>query len=506
MEPSQKLEQQIQEIENDMKFDVKKNGIIVLMTLFHWTLFYNQDYGINYLLFSILIFGALIIQNTAIIKNAMFYLFSGITLITSIATFYYGFETMAYANIISVFVLCSFAIAPKSSILTLIFQYLFTLATTFYTLFIDLVQIKNTEINVLKKAIKYFLLSIIPIFIALIFLGIYAISNPILSNLLDKIDLTFISISGIFYFLYSFYLIYSHFRENHIKLLNTLEIEYKNDLTKHNDSFFSKLLSLKSELFIAFFVLILLNLIIGFQNGLDIYFIFFKKVLPEKLSYSQYIHNGVNALILSIVLAILVIMALFNSKISFYKNAKYVKSVAYLWIVQNIILAYICFFKNQEYIIHFGYTHKRIGVYVFLLLCIIGLLLTTYKVFKNKNNLFLFRKNSLSIYVIIMLYICVDWSAIIAKSQLKRAANPDFEYILSQEYTALPYLYNYLKIDKENVIKLRQEKDSMNIERLSKELDIKLNTIQKMDDLAYDYNSKNWPSYCYKKKEIVNRK
>jgi hypothetical protein len=105
-----------------------------------------------------------------------------------------------------------------------------------------------------------------------------------------------------------------------------------------------------------------------------------------------------------------------------------------------------------------------------------------------------------------MLYICVDWSAIIAKSQLNRTANPDFEYILSQEYTALPYLYNYLKIDKETVIKLRQEKDSINIERICKELDIKLNTIQKMDDLAYEYNSKNWPSYCYKKKEIVNRK
>lgn len=506
MEQSKKLELQTQEIRKEMKFDSKKNITIILMTLFHWILFYNQDYGINYLLFSILIIGTLIFRNTALIKNALFYLLATLTLITGIATFYYGFEIMAYANIVSVFILCSYAMAPKSSIPILFFQYVFTLFTTFYTMFIDFVSIKNTEINLIKKTIKYALLSVIPVIIASIFLGIYTFSNPVLSNLLSKIDLTFISISGILYFLYSFYIIYSYYRENHIKYLNNFEINYKNELIENNENYISKFLSLKSELYIAFFVLILLNIIIGFQNGLDIYFIFFKKVLPDNLSYSQYIHNGVNALIISIVLAIFIIMALFNSKISFYKNAKYVKSVAYLWIVQNIILAYICFFKNQEYIIHFGYTHKRIGVYVFLILSIIGLLLTTYKVFKNKNNLFLFRKNSLSIYVIIMLYLCVDWSSIIAKSQLNRTENPDFNYILSQEYTALPYLYNYLKIDNENVIKLRQEKDSTTIERKSVELEIKINTIQKMDDLAYEYNSKNWASYCFKKNEIVDKK
>ncbi len=94
--------------------------------------------------------------------------------------------------------------------------------------------------------------------------------------------------------------------------------------------------------------------------------------LPEEVTYTEFVHQGVNVLIISVVLAIAMVMYFFRGNLNFLSNSQRLTYAAYVWIVQNAVLMVATAVKNTEYIERFGLTHKRIGVYVYLLLTLIG--------------------------------------------------------------------------------------------------------------------------------------
>ena len=110
---------------------------------------------------------------------------------------------------------------------------------------------------------------------------------------------------------------------------------------------------------------------------------------PNQLSTET--HDRVNAVIISIVMAIGVIMFYFKGSFNFDKNAKSLKFLAKTWMVLNAVLVISAFAKYSEYIISYGLTYKRLGVYAFLILSIIGLILTFLKIQKQKIQYRLFR-------------------------------------------------------------------------------------------------------------------
>ncbi len=48
--------------------------------------------------------------------------------------------------------------------------------------------------------------------------------------------------------------------------------------------------------------------------------------------------------------------------------------------------------KNSEYVLNLGLTYKRLGVYAFLILAIIGLIFTFIKIHQQKTNAYLLTK------------------------------------------------------------------------------------------------------------------
>ena len=48
--------------------------------------------------------------------------------------------------------------------------------------------------------------------------------------------------------------------------------------------------------------------------------------------------------------------------------------------------------KNSEYVWFFGFTYTRLGVYAFLILAIIGLLISFVKITKQKTTAFIFNQ------------------------------------------------------------------------------------------------------------------
>jgi hypothetical protein len=71
----------------------------------------------------------------------------------------------------------------------------------------------------------------------------------------------------------------------------------------------------------------------------------------------------------------------------------------------------------------YSLTHKRIGVYVYLLLTLIGLVITFIKIYGVKNNWFLFRKTAWAFYVVLIMATAVNWSRLITHYNLSRLSN-----------------------------------------------------------------------------------
>ena len=111
---------------------------------------------------------------------------------------------------------------------------------------------------------------------------------------------------------------------------------------------------------------------------------FFEIVEKSKLSAAT--HERVNSVIFSIVMAVGVIMFYFKGGFNFDKKAKNLKRLSKIWIFLNGILILSTIIKNSEYVSFYGLTYKRLGVYAFLILAIVGLVFTFLKITKQKNK------------------------------------------------------------------------------------------------------------------------
>ncbi|MBB6371906.1 DUF4173 domain-containing protein [Chryseobacterium shigense] len=190
----------------------------------------------------------------------------------------------------------------------------------------------------------------------------------------------------------------------------------------------------------------------------------FYEVSKTPVQLSEETHERVNAVIMSIVMAVLVIMFYFKSGFNFDPKAKMMKLLAKIWIILNAILVFSAALKNYEYIISYGYTYKRLGVFAFLLLSVIGLALTFIKIQKKKRNAFLFNTMAWYFYGTILACSYVNWGGIITSQNMKRkdfVVNYHLEQIRFSERKLLKYAEekNDLQLKKKVLEKVDIEKN-----------------------------------------------
>ncbi|MNI54601.1 hypothetical protein D3C73_1095010 [compost metagenome] len=110
--------------------------------------------------------------------------------------------------------------------------------------------------------------------------------------------------------------------------------------------------------------------------------------------------------------------------------------------VQNFILIISVFIRDGYYIEFYGLTHKRIGVLVFAILCIIGLATVYFKVAKERTLFYLFKVNGNIWFVLLLAFSLVNWDVFIAKYNLSHSDKVavDADYLLSLSDKTLPLL------------------------------------------------------------------
>ncbi len=498
---------------------MKKNDWILLASVAVYSfLFYAQTYGINFLLFTFFIIAMLIIKEKTVVQSKSWIVAAIGSIASAGSVLLYGNYLSFIANIISLSILSALSFsASTSALFALLFAwYSYISAVAFMVM--DYLQRKKKKLESSHPVSVKLLLFLIPFIVVLIFFFLYKSSNPLFNNFTKNINLDFISWSWVRFTLLGFILLYGFFYHRVIPVFKKADENASSDLSQEKSgykSWFGNSFTQHHEILSGVILFALLNVLLLTVNVLDVIYMWLDGGLPKGMNYTDFVHNGTEALITSIIFAILIILFYFRGWLNYFENNKTIKLLAYLWIAQNIFMVASTAYRNNLYIEDYFLTYKRIGVYVYLLLCTFGLITTFIKIKNLKSNWFLFRINSWLFYAVLVISTFFRWDSIITKYNIKSAEERrrpiDKNYLVDLSYINMPQLIlmSDSLINKRMIDEDESESSmgsSFSFKRkyydyYNEEKDFKPRMHLKLYNFFKEYEESEWQSYCIIKHE-----
>lgn len=396
-------------------FIMKKHQLILACSLIFTLLFYDQEVGVNLAIFGLVLTGMICYFFQERFTSRLHLVLVTISVLSCFAFAWYGDFVSFLALSMSILFLQFKTHEVKLKILQ-IFPIVFingfaSLGRIFlFSQWLPKREIKN---DFAKKIIAYV---VIPALFITLFFVVYAFGSDHFSSLftdytldLDIFKVFLIALLG-FYISFSFwnYWVPDICYEYNSKLDN----DFSNEIKTQNQKTFS-FLDLDFERKSGEITLVLLNIMLLVFIVTYNYEQFFETIETSKLSSAT--HERVNAVIFSIVMAVGVILFYFKGGFNFDEKANNLKRLAKIWILLNGVLIISTVIKNSEYVSYFGLTYKRLGVYAFLILAIIGLVFAFLKIINQKTNAYLFNQMVWYFYGTILLCSFVNWGNIITQ-------------------------------------------------------------------------------------------
>ncbi|MFN8297783.1 MAG: DUF4173 domain-containing protein [Chitinophagales bacterium] len=425
----------------------------ILVSTFAFTiLFYEQNEGLNYLLFNLLLVTLTAFNNRSLLTKPAWLVVAAGALLSSFYVFWYGTGLPVLANWCSILALAGLSYTPNASLHLAGATGFLSLFFSFFRGFFSKALIPAEETDTTTKPARFPMI-VIAISVTTLFFLLYRDSNPLFANVTDNINLNFINFSWVFFTFLGFVWMYGFFRHRSSEKLIRLDGMSSDNLpviTEEQHSSPAKWFALlpATEIFGGALLFSLLNLLLLSVNGLDVYYIWIAKRLPAGISAADYLHDGTETLVFSILLAILIILVVFRGYLNFAPKTQTLRWLCYSWIAQNVVMLFTTAQRNWWIIESSGFTRRRIGVYVYLLLCVIGLFITFLKVAQRRSNWFLFRKNAWAFYVLFLFSLPVNWDELIITFNYQRFKSLQFEYIdrnyqAELSHTSLGTLFKY---------------------------------------------------------------
>ena len=412
---------------------MKTHHLIFLVTAMFVVLFYDQEPGLNIGILGILVAVLTYFNTEKRFKTRTFYSVLATSILSSIAFAWYGDFASFLAIFTSLFLL-GFTSKNKELKSILVIP---VFAINFVTFIYRVFQLEQWLPQRKTESFwqKILAVVLIPAFLLLIFFAIYTHGSSHFASLFSDYELDInlwqviaLSILGFFLaFNYFNFSIYEFFIKNNHYLKNDFLNEDKKLKPTYDflDLPFERLSGVVS--FLALNIL-LLFFIITFNYE---QFVELPKATANQLAEET--HERVGAVIASIVMAIGVIMFYFKGSFNFDTQAKSLKVLAKIWVFLNAVLVISAFAKNSEYVLNLGLTYKRLGVYAFLILAIIGLIFTFIKIHQQKTNAYLFNQMVWYFYGTILVCSFINWGNIATVYNIKNE-KADFKFLYSLNY------------------------------------------------------------------------
>ncbi len=453
-----------------MKTESIKSLLVIVGAIIFNIIFWNEKLGINTILFD------------AFILIAIFYLYPGsmksntckwlavANLITVVLVIIHNTVLSKIAFSVTLLLFVSFSQFIHRSIWyaagSVFLNYIFALPNLFRQL-----KTRKGKSYSLPAFSKRFRILIIPFIIVALFSILYALANTVFSNLASHFFvglrnwfsqfLDWFSFNRFLFFLLGTLVTAGLILASKSTYFSKTDLNQKNDLSrkknalkKWKENSFSDLLSLiigkrstgtlalKNEFIIGFISLLLLNILLLCINIIDIKYVWFGFELKADANLSEYVHEGAGLLIFSIVLAMCLLLFFFRANLNFYKNNKWLKYGAYLWIFQNLVLVISVLIRDYYYISHYGLAYKRIGLLFFLFMVLSGLVTVFLKIREIKTSYYLLRINAWIGILLLVLASTVHWDETIAIYNLERKSTIplDIPFLVTLSDKTLPLL------------------------------------------------------------------
>lgn len=430
---------------------MKKNDWIYLLSIFAFSiLFWKQMPGLNFPLMNLLLICAVAICNVSVLKNRNWWFAVLAAMVSSGSVYLYGDRVSIFTDFAALLLVSAYAIDRENSFFVNLFQSLTNVCATFAYIFVDMIERRQKRLASgapsSSRTGKRTWIVIGALLVVLVFFFIYRNTSVLFYEFTKDINLDFISLGWCLFTLGGAFLLYGFFHYHNLPGLARWDSSRALTLAPaEKESWLDRLMSMPTEKFSGIVLLVLLNLLLLTVNVLDAVFIFGGKKLPSGVTYTEYVHQGVGLLILSIVMAMLIILYYFRGRLNFDGNAGALRNLALAWIAQNAFMLVSTMFRNDLYIDAYGLTYKRIGVYVYLLLALIGLFTTGWKVIFRKTNVFLIRSNSWLFFAVLVLSCGVNWDKRIAVHNMQHTRQFDGDYIASLSFRVYPELVMYYR-------------------------------------------------------------
>jgi len=495
----------INENVNQKKDTIRKtnDSLLIATTAIYSYLFYEQNAGINFLLFNLVVMAFLLIRNKSLLHKRKWLLAAVMCLVSSSAIFFNSSVLAILTNICGLLLLSAYSFDTATSA---IFSFLFScysVASSVVYAIIDAsarAEKDDEKENSQQKTYKFFTIFIVAL-LCLLFFVLYRNSNPLFESNTQWINFNFISFSWVVFTVFGFFILYGLFYHRTLIQVDSWE---KGLALDNAPAATDRKSQHSSEISAGILLFAFLNLMLIVLNWGDINTIWLKGALPKGISHSDFVHNGVSLTILSIVIATVLIMFLYRNNFQSIKNSRILKLLVCAWIIQNLVMLFSTACRNQFYIHDYNLTYKRVGVYVWLFLAAIGLAVTYLKIRQEKSNWFLVRSNFAVWFCFLTLSCTLNWDVLITRYNLnnKPLSEIDFYYLFSLSEANIPDLLKVTKDKDFNRVNgyLRNYKETSQYNFNSKTFRSLMKT--KIKDYLKEYKS-DWQSQNLRDRNIM---
>lgn len=491
---------------------MKKNDWSLLVSAILYSfLFYQETAGLNFLLFNVMLIALLLYRNYHLLKSKVWISVAASALVSSFFIFSYGSALSLVANVCSLLILSALSINTRTSFLTGIALTCSSVLSSILVIYLDWIERKKSTDNDTSQRpfyVKIFLV-IIPLLISIVFFFFYQNANPLFYNFTKNINLDFLTIGWFFFTYGGVLLLYGFFHNKIFNTLREIDLCASQELTRElaaRPNLLNGLMRIGTENSSAVILLALLNILLLSVNILDLHFLWFDGTLPKGIDNKAFVHDGIGTLITSILTAILILLFYFRGELNFYSKNKWLKMMAYTWIAQNAFMLFSTAYRNNMYIQESGLSYKKIGVYVYLMLTLIGLFTTFIKIRNCKTNWYLFRINAAYYFYILVFSCIINWDLIITNYNIakntKEHKKLEKYLLLDLSYKNIPQLLNL-----PDSLALKDDwkaRDYFNYLRGTYYFDYPSGLSQKLFTFLKDYKQLDWPSTCIEKTRVYN--
>ena len=149
------------------------------------------------------------------------------------------------------------------------------------------------------------------------------------------------------------------------------------------------------------------------------------RVFPAGFYYSGYAHQGAAWLTVALALATVVLSSVFRGAILHDPRRRSLRRLAWIWSLENVLLAIAVYHRLYIYIGFNGMTPKRIIGIFGISAVLVGFLLVLWKIARNRSFLWLVRRHLWTVALAVYLYSVTPVDVIVVQYNVRRILSGD---------------------------------------------------------------------------------